>query len=81
MIVTPSSKLLKQCSKVDKPLNEIYNMISNREKLENNMIFELSKEIETWRDCLVEIELCINSNYNINDESDNYEVEKETIIY
>ena len=55
MIVTPSSKLLKQCSKVDKPLNEIYNMISNREKLENNMIFELSKEIETWRDCLVEI--------------------------
>ena len=45
------------------------------------MIFELSKEIETWRDCLVEIELGINSNYNINDESDNYEVEKETIIY
>ena len=81
MIVTPSSKLLKQCPKVDKPLNEIYNMISNREKLENNMIFELSKEIETWRDCLVEIELGINSNYNINDESDNYEVEKETIIY
>ena len=62
-------------------MNEIYNMISNREKLENNMIFELSKEIETWRDCLVEIELGINSNYNINDESDNYEVEKETIIY
>ena len=81
MIVTPSSKLLKQSSKVDKALNEIYNMISNREKLENNMIFELSKEIETWRDCLVEIELGINSNYNINDESDNYEVEKETIIY
>ena len=81
MIVTPSSKLLTQFSRVDKPLNEIYNMISNREKTENDMIFELSKEIESWRECLIEIELGINSNYDINDKSDNYEVEKEIIIY
>ena len=81
MIVTPSSKLLKQCSKVDKPLNEIYNMISNSERIENDMIFELSKEIESWRECLIEIELGINSNYDINDKSDNYEEEKEIIIY
>ena len=81
MIVTPSSKLLTQFERVDKPLNEIYNMISNSERIENDMIFELSKEIESWRECLIEIELGINSNYDINDKSDNYEVEKEIIIY
>ncbi len=81
MIVTPSSKLLTQFERVDKPLNEIYNMISNSERIENDMIFELSKEIESWRECLIEIELGINSNYDINDKSDNYEEEKEIIIY
>jgi plasmid maintenance system antidote protein VapI len=81
MIVTPSSKLLTQFERVDKPLNEIYNMISNSERIENDMIFELSKEIESWRECLIEIELGIISNYDINDKSDNYEEEKEIIIY
>ena len=50
----------------------------------NEIIENLVKDIEGWRECLVELDFYISSNYQLNMKSDNYEYDdtsKEVIIY
>jgi len=84
MIVTSTTKLIKESDMIDKHINEVHTIINNGDDIPDNIINELIQSIEGWRDCINEIELGINSNYQLNLKSNNYEYDddsKEIIIY
>ena len=84
MIVTSTTKLIKESDMIDKHINEVHTIINNGDDIPDNIINELVQSIEGWRDCINEIELGINSNYQLNLKSNNYEYDddsKEIIIY
>ena len=84
MIVTSTTKLIKESDMIDKHINEVHIIINNGDDIPDNIINELIQSIEGWRDCINEIELGINSNYQLNLKSNNYEYDddsKEIIIY
>lgn len=84
MIKTSSTKLIKESELVDKHLNQIHTIINKGDSVKDDIINELVNSIEGWRDCITEIELGINSNYQLNVKSNNYEYDddsKEIIIY
>jgi hypothetical protein len=84
MIVTSTTKLIKESDMIDKHINEVHTIINNGDDIPDNIINELIQSIEGWRDCINEIELGINTNYQLNLKSNNYEYDddsKEIIIY
>ena len=84
MIKTSTTKLIKESELVDKHLNQIHTIINNGDSVNDDMINELINSIDGWRDCINEIELGINSNYQLNVKSNNYEYDDESkdfIIY
>ena len=84
MIVTSTTKLIKESDMIDKHINEVHTIINNGDDIPDNIINELIQSIEGWRDCISEIELGINTNYQLNLKSNNYEYDddsKEIIIY
>jgi hypothetical protein len=84
MIKTSTTKLIKESELVDKHLNQIHTIVNNGDSVKDDMINELINNLEGWRDCINEIELGINSNYQLNVKSNNYEYDNESkdfIIY
>ncbi|MDB4063021.1 hypothetical protein N9541_03040 [Flavobacteriaceae bacterium] len=78
------SKLIKHSSLIEINLNEIHKVLSVGKKADESTIKDLVKDIEGWRECLVELDFYISSNYQLNMKSDNYEYDdtsKEVIIY
>tara|TARA_B110000238_G_C15833889_1_gene313962 strand:- start:221 stop:475 length:255 start_codon:yes stop_codon:yes gene_type:complete len=78
------SKLIKHSSLIEINLNEIHKVLSVGNKADESIIKDLVKDIEGWRECLVELDFYISSNYQLNMKSDNYEYDdtsKEVIIY
>ena len=78
------SKLIKHSSLIEINLNEIHKVLSVGNKADESIITDLVKDIEGWRECLVELDFYISSNYQLNMKSDNYEYDdtsKEVIIY
>ena len=77
-------RLIKESELVDKHLNQIHTIVNNGDSVKDDMINELINNLEGWRDCINEIELGINSNYQLNVKSNNYEYDNESkdfIIY
>jgi hypothetical protein len=66
MIVTSTTKLIKESDMIDKHINEVHTIINNGDDIPDNIINELIQSIEGWRDCINEIELGINTNYQLN---------------
>ena len=84
MIKTSTTKLIKESDMIDKHINEVHTIINNGDDIPDNILNELIQSIEGWRDCINEIELGINTNYQLNLKSNNYEYDddsKEIIIY
>ena len=78
------SKLIKHSSLIEINLNEIHKVLSVGNKADESIIKDLVKDIEGWRECLVELDFYISSNYQLNMKSDNYEYDdtsKEVIIF
>ena len=78
------SKLIKHSSLIEINLNEIHKVLSVGKKADESTIKDLVKDIEGWRECLVELDFYISSNYQLNMKSDNYQYDdtsKEVIIY
>ena len=65
-------------------LNLLLVSVASCSKGDESTIKDLVKDIEGWRECLVELDFYISSNYQLNMKSDNYEYDdtsKEVIIY
>ena len=78
MIKTLTTKLLKNSEQVEINLNNIYNLQSEFDRIEKESLMKLLEDIDSWKDCINEIELRINSLYE--EPNQNYEY-KEIIIY
>tara|TARA_B110000459_G_C16292766_1_gene351323 strand:+ start:222 stop:437 length:216 start_codon:yes stop_codon:yes gene_type:complete len=70
--------LIKESELVDKHLNQIHTIINNGDNVKDDIINELVNSLEGLRDCINEIELGINSNYQLNVKSNNYEYDDES---
>ena len=78
-----STKISSASKKVDKYLNEIYELKDKIGEDEVEFLDELLEDVESWRTCIDEIELSIKSYINT-EEQKNYKLDKknkEIIIY
>jgi len=78
-----STKISSASKKVDKYLNEIYELKDKIGENEVEFLDELIEDIESWRTCIDEIELSIKSYINTEEQKD-YIIDKqnkEIIIY
>ena len=78
-----STKISSASKKVDKYLNEIYELKDKIGEDEVEFLDELLEDIESWRTCIDEIELSIKSYINTEEQKD-YIIDKqnkEIIIY
>ena len=77
----PSTKITNASSKVDKYLNIIYELKNEIE--DKNVEIELLEDIESWRTCLDEVELALETYMNT-EKKNEYIIDKqnkEIIIY
>ncbi|MDG0967043.1 MAG: hypothetical protein P8N93_01820 [Flavobacteriaceae bacterium] len=82
MIKTPTTRLIKSCDLIEKHLDIIYKMEDEFKDVEEVHINKLLEELESWRDCIVEVELKLKSRTCENDDGYEYDEEnKELIIY
>ena len=81
MIKTLTTKLLKNSEQVEINLNNIYNLQSEFDRIEKESLMKLLEDIDSWKDCINEIELRINSLYDETNQNYEYEDDKEIIIY
>jgi hypothetical protein len=81
MIKTLTTKLLKNSEQVEINLNNIYNLQSEFDRIEKESLMKLLEDIDSWKDCINEIELRINSLYEEPNQNYEYEDDKEIIIY
>jgi hypothetical protein len=81
MIKTLTTKLLKNSEQVEINLNNIYNLQSEFDRIEKESLMKLLEDIDSWKDCINEIELRINSLYEEPNQNYEYEDNKEIIIY
>lgn len=82
MIKTPTTRLIKSCDLIEKYLDIIYKMDDEFKDVEEVYINKLLEELESWRDCIVEVELKLKSCTRENDDGYEYDEEnKELIIY
>lgn len=83
MMKHPSTKLKHYSEKVDEFLNKVY--LLKEEDIQFEFLVDLLEDLQTWRDCLDEIELSVKSNHIFNKiQSDSHEYDddnKEVIIY
>jgi len=78
-----STKISSVSKKVDKYLNEIYELKDKIGEDEVEFLDELLEDVESWRTCIDEIELSIKSYINT-EKQKNYKLDKknkEIIIY
>ena len=78
-----STKISSASKKVDKYLNEIYELKDKIGEDEVEFLDELLEDVESWRTCIDEIELSIKSYINTGEQK-NYKLDKqnkEIIIY
>jgi len=81
MIKTLTTKLLKNSEQVEINLNNIYNLQSEFDRIEKESLMKLLEDIDSWKDCINEIELRINSLYEEPNQNYEYEDDNEIIIY
>jgi hypothetical protein len=82
MIKTPTTRLIKSCDLIEKHLDIIYKMEGEFGNVEEEYINKLLEELESWKDCIEEIELKIKSRASQNNNGYEYNNEnKELIIY
>ena len=81
MIKTLTTKLLKNSEQVEINLNNIYYLQSEFDRIEKESLMKLLEDIDSWKDCINEIELRINSLYEEPNQNYEYEDNKEIIIY
>lgn len=82
MIKTPTTRLIKSCDLIEKHLDIIYKMEDEFKDVEEVHIIKLLEELESWRDCIVEVELKLKSRACENNDGYEYDEEnKELIIY
>ena len=82
MIKTPTTRLIKSCDLIEKHLDIIYKMEGEFGNVEEEYINKLLEELESWKDCIEEIELKIKSRVSQNNNGYEYDNEnKELIIY
>jgi hypothetical protein len=81
MIKTLTTKLLKNSEQVEINLNNIYILQSEFDRIEKESLMKLLEDIDSWKDCINEIELRINSLYEEPNQNYEYEDDKEIIIY
>ena len=81
MIKTLTTKLLKNSEQVEINLNNIYNLQSEFDRIEKESLMKLLEDIDSWKDCINEIELRINSLYDETNQNYEYEDDNEIIIY
>ena len=81
MIKTLTTKLIKNSEQVEINLNYIYNLQSEFDRIEKESLMKLLEDIDSWKDCINEIELRINSLYEEPNQNYEYEDNKEIIIY
>jgi len=81
MIKTLTTKLLKNSEQVEINLNNIYYLQSEFDRIEQESLMKLLEDIDSWKDCINEIELRINSLYEEPNQNYEYEDDKEIIIY
>ena len=81
MIKTLTTKLIKNSEQVEINLNNIYNLQSEFDRIEKESLMKLLEDIDSWKDCINEIELRINSLYEEPNQNYEYEDDKEIIIY
>ena len=81
MIKTLTTKLIKNSEQVEINLNNIYNLQSEFDRIEQESLMKLLEDIDSWKDCINEIELRINSLYEEPNQNYEYEDDKEIIIY
>lgn len=78
-----STKISSASKKVDKYLNEIYELKDKIGEDEVEFLDELLEDVESWRTCIDEIELSIKSYINTEKQKE-YRIDKqnkEIIIY
>ena len=78
-----STKISNASKKVDKYLNEIYELKDKIGEDEVEFLDELLEDVESWRTCIDEIELSIKSYINTEKQKE-YRIDKqnkEIIIY
>lgn len=81
MIKTLTTKLIKNSEQVEINLNYIYNLQSEFDRIEKESLMKLLEDIDSWKDCINEIELRINSLYDETNQNYEYEDDNEIIIY
>ena len=81
MIRLSKTKILNSIDRIDCNLNTIYNLDTDYERLEKQMLIELLETIKDWKSCLEEIEMKIHS-IQLNDEKeDDTENNTNLILY
>ena len=84
MVKTITTKLVNSSEKVDRYLDNIHKIVFETKDIDEDILTNLVENIDSWRDCLSEIELGISKLNKINHHNDNYEYDesnKEIIIY
>ena len=81
MIKLPTTRLIKSCDLIEKHLDIIHNMENEFGDVEEEYINKLLGELESFRGCIDELELKLQS-YTSQDENYEYDdTNKELIIY
>ena len=80
----PSTRITNASGKVDKYLNLIYELKDEIEEVDIEFLMEFLDDLQSWKQCVEEIELKIKSSHNFNEMKDYIETNnenKELIIY
>ena len=81
MIKLPTTRLIKSCDLIEKHLDIIHKMDNEFGNVEEEYINKLLGELESWRDCIVELELKLQSYTSQNEKYEYDDENKELIIY
>jgi len=81
MIKLPKTKIYNSTDKIDEHLDVIYHLKTEFNKVDNDVMINLLDSIDSWKDCISEIEIEIKSIQDLDYELKIDNTQEELIIY
>jgi|TARA_B110000263_G_C15246427_1_gene481947 hypothetical protein len=81
MIKLPTTKIQNSSDKIDIHLDRLYNLKTEFGKVDEQVINNLLESIDSWKDCISELEIEIKGNQGLEYELKNDETNDELILY
>jgi hypothetical protein len=81
MIKLPKTKIYNSTDKIDEHLDVIYHLKTEFNKVDNDVMINLLDSIDSWKDCISEIEIEIKSIQDLDYELKIDNTQEELILY